>query len=84
MPSHIQIGAVFAQAWVLFRRRFLLLLPLALLQAGSLVLGMMWRYLYLNFGLYASAPALYHFALQPYATPTMLTVHLALFVFSSP
>jgi hypothetical protein len=43
MSSHISIGVVFARAWTLFRRRFIVLLALNLLQSFGLSLAVFWR-----------------------------------------
>lgn len=82
MPSHILIGVVFGQAWALFRRRFILLLLLGLLQGGSLFLALFWRDLYYNFHLHQISDVYAYLASQPYADEVILAAGLILLLFA--
>ncbi|GLS17752.1 hypothetical protein GCM10007874_07670 [Labrys miyagiensis] len=78
----MSIGAVFFQAWTLFRRRFVLLLLLGLLQGASLFLGVFWRDLYYNFGVYEIGSVLPYLASRPYANEVMLAAGFVLLLFA--
>jgi hypothetical protein len=78
----MSIGAVFSQAWTLFKRRFVLLLLLGLLQGASLFLGVFWRDLYYNFGLYKLSSVLPYLTSWPYANEVMLAAGFVLLLFA--